>query len=481
MILCIGNISTLHKKTMKRGILFLLCITSLSIYAQQVPVAKAKSVANEFISQNGLSCSVQTITPRLNSAGDTLYYIVDATPHHYFIVSANERVSPVIAWSATSQFDVTKPFAAILDRDISDRIAEASLLNTNQKNNIRLQWEFLSDGIVQSPKMQYWPDSGTTSTGGWVESHWTQSSPFNQMCPMDPVSGTRSYAGCPAIAMGQIINYLKTTQNTRFDDGDDYYHNYAGRTYNIDDDADSLGFPSFPVLNDWLDSADILFQSGIDATGSVAASIVFACGTACTQVYTSQGSGTFSVSQAYAAYQRFGFTCCELLESADSIMYATLISNMKNGWPAHLAVVDAAWSVGHNVVVDGYNTDGYFHINFGWGGSNDGWWLVPDPSFPYSMGVLEGIVLNIIPVGTGIADNEQNSSIGFYPNPANEIIYLNSATGADIQYSILSSTGQLIQSGFTSGSISVSDLASGIYFLQLKTEEGIQVGKIVKE
>ena len=60
-----------------------------------------------------------------------------------------------------------------------------------------------------------------------LSSHWTQNSPYNMLCPRDPGNNySLSVAGCPAIAMGQIINYLRTTQDTRFDDGDDYYHNY---------------------------------------------------------------------------------------------------------------------------------------------------------------------------------------------------------------------------------------------------------------
>ena len=90
-----------------------------------------------------------------------------------------------------------------------------------------------------------------------LKSQWTQDYPYNQLCPRDPYySNAYSYAGCPAIAMGQIINYLQTTQETRFTDEDDYYHNYAGRQYYIDDDWDALKFPSFPQLNEYLDSID---------------------------------------------------------------------------------------------------------------------------------------------------------------------------------------------------------------------------------
>ena len=56
------------------------------------------------------------------------------------------------------------------------------------------------------------------------------------LCPRDPFNGySYSAAGCPSVAMGQIINYLRTTQDTRFDDGDDYHHNYVGRVYDIDE------------------------------------------------------------------------------------------------------------------------------------------------------------------------------------------------------------------------------------------------------
>jgi hypothetical protein len=50
------------------------------------------------------------------------------------------------------------------------------------------------------------------------------------------------------------------------------------------------------------------------------------------------------------------------------------------------------------MVVDGYDNDGFFHINFGWGGSYDGWYSLPE-ELPFELTVLEGIVVDIDPVG----------------------------------------------------------------------------------
>lgn len=316
-----------------------------------------------------------------------------------------------------------------------------------------------------------------------LKSHWTQNYPYNQMCPRDPNAGyAYSYAGCPAIAMGQIINYLQTTQGTRFTDEDDYYHNYAGRKYHIDDDWASLQFPSFPQLNVLLDSVDAAFQRGEELSDPLAAAVVFACGTACTQVYTSEGSGTFAVDQAFEAYQRFGFTDCVLFRDPDSTMYATLIENIQAGYPAHLAVENPAGTVGHNVVVDGYRkTDGKFHINFGYGGTLDNWYDIPDPNFYYGMTKMEGIILNIIPTDAPIAVHEHSNKplLEVYPNPVSEVLYLKNLPCEAVDYSIFNVLGQKVASGITNGAISVAEFEKGIYLLQIKGENLLETVKIV--
>ena len=314
-----------------------------------------------------------------------------------------------------------------------------------------------------------------------LTSHWTQNYPYNQLCPRDPVYGNSySYAGCPAIAMGQIINYLQTTQDTRFSDSDDYAHYYAGRNYHIDDDWETLQFPSFPQLNVMLDSVDAFFQRGEELPDSLAAAVVFACGTACTQVYTAEGSGTFYVDQAFAAYQRFGFTSCQLFREPDSVMYATLISNLQAGYPAHLAVENPAGTVGHNVVVDGYRKkDGKFHINFGYGGSLDDWYDIPDPNFYYGMTKVEGIIVDIIPTTTAVHESSRRPTLEVFPNPVTDVLYLKNLPCETVNYSIFNVLGQKVTEGSTRGTIPVTELDKGIYFLQIKGEKNLETAKFI--
>ena len=287
-----------------------------------------------------------------------------------------------------------------------------------------------------------------------------------------------SCAGCPAIAMGQIINYLRTTQDTRFDDSDDYAHNYAGRKYIIDDDWEGLQFPSFPQLNVMLDSVDATFLRGEMLLDYLAAAVVFACGTALRQVYTAEGSGTFYVDQAYEAYQRFGFTECQLFRDPDSTMYATLISNLQAGYPAHLAVENPAGTVGHNVVVDGYReTDGKFHINFGYGGPLDDWYDIPDPGFYYGMTKMEGIILNIIPSTAAVHETDIQQQLEVYPNPVSDVLYVKNLPCETVDYAIFNVLGQKVTAGSSNGSISVAELEKGLYILQIKGERFLETAK----
>lgn len=249
--------------------------------------------------------------------------------------------------------------------------------------------------------------------GPLLKSHWTQNHPYNQLCPADPFENyAHSYAGCPAIAMGQIINYLQTTQNTRFDDGDDYYSSYAGRNFHIDDDWEAYSFPSFPQLNEMLDSVDATFQRHEELSGELAA------GTA-----------------------------------------------------------------GHNVVVDGYReSDGKFHMNFGYGGAYDNWYDIPDPNFFYGLTKLEGIILNIIPTTpppTTVHESSFQQQLEVYPNPVSDMLYLKNLPSETVQYSIFNVLGQEMTAGSTNGSISVTGLQKGVYFLQVKSEGILETTKFV--
>ena len=369
---------------------------------QQIGINSATKVANMKLSQLEKTDDF-SVGSSIESYGSNeniiLFYVFDLQPQGYIVVSADSNLPPVIAYSFTDNFqsDVSKNniLLQMLKADIELRLENVEKLPENIIKNRNALWsEFLNEEteVLVNVDFQQWPPEGTTPTEGWIETKWHQNSPYNDFCPMD--GDKRSIAGCPAVAMAQILNYHKTTNNVAFNDSDDYYHSYGNRFW-IDDDHEEYDFPSFPELNDYLDTLAYHYDNQLLITDEDKAALNFACGVAATQVYTSGGSGTFGVNQAYDAYLKFDCNTVELLDNNDTDLYDRLSQNIKDALPAHLAVVTPGWDAGHNLVIDGYNTDEYYHLNFGWGGSYDAWYLLPD-ELPYDLTVIEGIIVDIM-------------------------------------------------------------------------------------
>lgn len=468
----------------------LICLLfSFHSFAQSVSKDEASAVVKShlIISEKQNSYTVLSSQDILQGK-DQICHVFLLQPIGYIAVSSDKKLPPVIAYSFENDFgniSNDNPLLALIKKDISSRIKYFS--ENNITGTYEEEWNKLLTGDKSTDStFQQWPDVGD----GWLKTNWTQDAPYKNLCPIDPVTSLRSIAGCPAVAMAQILNFHETTNNIHFDDNDDYYHNYAGRQYMIDDDYALHDFPSFPQLNTYLDSLNFHYINNVSLSDDDKAALTFACGVAATQVYTSSGSGTFSVNQALASYLRFGFSTAELLDSNDVDLYDQLKQNIKDTLPAHLAVVDSAWSTGHNVVVDGYNTDEYYHLNFGWGGAYNSWYLLPQ-EIPYNLTVIEGVVVDIIKPNIALSNDitAGSSNTTVYPNPFSESATISGylKTPGKIQLKIYDATGRVIIEKFTeqntAGAFAIPVILNqqqeGFYFYSLRNTEFKGNGKLL--
>ena len=402
------------------GALLLYCAAAIS---QPVNKEEASKVAGNFLIYHNSDRNLEVIEPVCDQRVPVAY-VARLSPNGFILISNTRLVSPVIAYSFESNWrfggDEEAIFQKLMIADLRCRLNFPEVSSSGSQK-INQQWADYLAGNLQKDRFEQWPPEGTTPTGGWVEANWTQNAPYNSLCPIDPNTHQRGLAGCPAVAMAMIVNYLKEINGTRLNDGDDYYHNFgANNKFWIDNDWQAHGFPYFDSLNLYLDTIEYNYLQQKPISAMEKAALNFACGTALKQVYSSSVSGTYGMSQAGEAYQRFGFEESRLVLSPDTLENANLAANIKNGQPAHLGLVDPAVTVGHNVVVDGYNTDEFFHFNFGWGGSANGWYTMPPASAPYNLTVIEGIVLDIF----------KGSSVGI-----NQLLPSNPGADVSLQFS----------------------------------------------
>lgn len=374
----------------------LLVFLSIQLLGSSVEKHQAQKYASHFAHSCGIELKAEkkVATPLTTRDGKTtLAWVFSGAEGGFIVIAADRRISPVVTFSKYGNFLSGSELERLVIQDLTLRLENTNQQAAAAKAKIESQWRSLAKKLSQN--YQQWPEAGSTSTGGWIETHWHQDAPYNAFTPVDKNSGQRSLVGCPATAMAQILNFHRETNLTRFGTEDRYYHNYM-QSFWIDDAWETYNFLSFDSLNVYLENIEAKFTAQQELSDSEKAALSLAAGFACKSVYTPSVSGTFSVQQAFDAYQRFGFTNAVLLNHhySDKEINDKMIENIKSGLPVHLATVDTNWQSGHNVICDGYREDGFFRLNMGWGGTHDNWYNLPE-GFPYNLTVFEGIVADI--------------------------------------------------------------------------------------
>ena len=152
---------------------------------------------------------------------------------------------------------------------------------------------------------------------------------------------------------------------------------------------------------------------GTEAQQQAVATLMRYCGQAMKTTYSPAGSATSTDAQYTALVKDFGYTAATqinfrtlyTIDEWEDIIYGELAASrpvLYNGYSE---------SEGHSFICDGYDGDGLFHINWGWGGKDDGY---------FSLSVLNPH--NNTSVGAG------SSGIGFSINQG-AIIYLDPMMG----------------------------------------------------
>lgn len=477
----------------KISFLLLLVLFSNVIFARVFTIDDIRHPARHFIQLRHSSSDLRYIRPLQDTEGRLFGFLAEVSPRGFLIVAATDALAPVYAYGFEDDFVSAAPetdlLTSIICRDIENRVRFRETASLGYKQRIAREWDlFLQGGSPDYPLPDQWPPSGTTPTGGWLYTNWTQSSPYNNMCPMDLPAGTRSVAGCPAIAMAQILNYHSEINGTRFDDSDDYHHLYGtGNNYWIDDDFSTRDFPSFPTLNLYLDTLETAFMDQpVSLSNSLKAALCFACGVACTQVYSASVSGTYGLEQAIAAFQRFGFQESHLVYPTDTTLNTQIAENVKAELPVHLGLICSDYSCGHNVVVDGYSSDEFYHFNFGWGGPSNGWYTLPPTSIAYNLTIIEGAILDIkSPQYTVLPDplSRPSHPVKLCPNPWKKSLTASGLTGtATISfYNLLGELKCAVTVTGSSPQVENVDLPDGYYFYRIQCADGaIVAGKIFR-
>jgi hypothetical protein len=395
------------------SILF-LCSTSNLLFAKQVNIHEANMVARSFLISKGIGEDFEIKTIEILEHRDmnniSLAFFIALEPYGYLVLSGDDRIEPVISYSFTSylnQLDEESPLFGMVYHDMMLRMEamDKGLVEENILAQNNRKWIDLKKGnIKQIQNEVIYPPTGTTVTGGWIETQWGQDDIYNEACPMDPITNIRSVTGCVATAMAQIVNYWGTSTGlpvaVTFANSNNYTSQIdpndgnGTRTISINAPSANISNLSYPLA------------------GNDIASLMYACGVSVNMNYSSAGSGAITSNVRNALLTRFNFaTAIEKNPAEDDEFYQTLSDNMINGLPAQLAIRTTHPQGNHShhsIICDGFNeSDNTYHLNFGWEGLDDNWYSLPD-GMPAGYNVVKYGILDIINETAGITDVTAN-------------------------------------------------------------------------
>jgi len=389
---------------MNKLLLTIIAVLCYSVVgnAEQLREQDARSIAKSFFAdktEQGMLKSVNTDlhlaykSKNETTGNEGAYYVFNrGVRDGYVVVAGDDAVAtPVLGYSENGTFEY---------ENIPENMRY--WLDVYQR-----QIEYLQENSIQSTSVspREWttsvsPREWTTSVSPLLgEIKWDQSEPYNLLCPTLP-DGRKTVVGCTATAMAQIMGYWKWP-----DVG------MGGRSYlwNNGESNKTLSAMFAYSTYEWSKMLPTYNTSSSLESKMAVAKLMSDVGISIDMKY-GYTSGAYSKDVPYALMNYFKYKNGVKYIERSGFIYSDWEDMIRFELDAKRPVLYSGFRPaggGHAFVCDGYNEEGYFHINWGWSGSHDGYFLLQilsihnDSDYDSGYSYRQGAVIGIQPENQG--------------------------------------------------------------------------------
>ena len=345
---------------------------STMMWAGQINREQALRHAQQFLSQEGRMQSLTLAETQMSKARSQgrqtpdYYYVFNAGENQGFvIVSGDDRTPEILGYSTAGRFDLSAMPPAM----------EALL------NHYATQIRLIQQGKAEAAPARI----SHFAVEPFMTVQWNQGDPYDGMTPLGYYSnseeGVHCATGCVATAMAQVMyhqHFVNTTQNTI--PGYDNYWYWETETG-----------PKYATLSDIPSGAPLLWDLMVDdymgqetsqEAKDAVANLMLYCGTAVKMNYNIPASGGSSASLAdvpealkkYFGYNR-GTRYVKRNRFTDDEWDRMIYHEIASYRPV-IYGGQTENDEGHAFIIHGYDGHGMYAINWGWGGRENGFFLL---------------------------------------------------------------------------------------------------------
>lgn len=376
--------------------------------ARRVAVAFFQSAPLTRVSESDLRLVRDSESSLTRSSGAApAYYVFDNVSGGGFVIVAGDDVaSPVLGYSFTEEFpEGTLPPNV---QDWLDGLREE--INAARRDGV----------LPEEAVTRAWQDTRSGEAVVDLETaRWDQGAPYNKLCPLYRTAQT--YTGCTATALAIIMRYHQWPER-----GVGTLPAYVTTTNHLTIPAQKLGH-----AYDWDNMPLDYGRSYTQAQAQAVATLMRDCGYMLESDYgTDDNGGTGAYVDAVlrvAEYMDYDKSIrCVMRDSySSSEWYELMQDELDSSRP--ILYTGSSEEAGHAFVLDGYTTNNYYSVNWGWSGYYNGYFLLSalDPegqgagggSGSYNNGQVAVIGIQKDKGGEYVED------IRFYPYEAEGVLY----------------------------------------------------------
>lgn len=347
--------------------MLLLLMMSLASFAGPRSFQQAKEIALRQAAQLGISMdetsSAKAKSKRVKSVSGEVpaYYVFpNGEGKGFTVVSGDDRLPEVVGYSDKGTYDEEK----LPSNYVGFMKAYEEMVGQLDNGDSRASASIAEAKALRSSGYQ---QPAVAPLLGNIQ--WNQMIPYNNMCPKYNDTD-RSVTGCVATAMAQVMMYYQYPKTLQTD-----IPAYVTKKYGI-----AIGRINKGEIYDWDNMlpqyASYEPLNYTDAQAAAVAKLLYHCGAACEMDYgpSSGANVTPAILSTYFGYDS------DLMQdlTRDAFTLAEWSQIMDKELSAKRPILYSGRSSdgGHEFVCDGTDGNGLYHINWGWGGYQDGYFDV---------------------------------------------------------------------------------------------------------
>lgn len=324
-------------------ILIAICVSALFANGKQISQNAALSAARKY-SRTGQVAPAKNL--RSDKTNNAPYYAFNLE-QGYVIVSGDDEMTELVGYAENGFFDA---------------------------ENVPPQMQLWLDGYaeyvaaVQSGKAKarkiLLSDSPSVVVEPLVTTKWNQDAPFNNFAPEytdDNNNTQRCATGCAATAMAQIMKFHNWPEQ-----GVGHY-SYEHQSFG----TISSNFSEH--VYDWTNMID-RYNNGeySNVQADAVALLMKDCGVSLNMNYGPvSGASIYRYTPAFKNYFRYSSRTVNRSGCETAEFTKIITDELQEGRP--IIYCGTGEDGGHAFVVDGYDTNYFLHVNWGWGGYSDGY------------------------------------------------------------------------------------------------------------